>query len=380
MGIREYSVDVTTCEGGGLAVRVYNPDTEDEVVYRLTGRLGEIASLWWKEACESADEKAREHSEAPCFFAFAADEVDRMDGLGQRSTSRNYRNALASFRSYLKGHDVPLPSLSPELVDGYERWLVVRGVCLNTVSNYMRILRAVFNKAVRRGLVRQTAPFDRVFTKAEETVKRAVRPEDIRKLMELQLPLGGATTLARDLFLFSFYARGMPFVDMAYLRPEQVKDGYLEYRRRKTNHRLRIKMEPCMVELIERYGREDSPYVFPILTKVDENAADLQYRSRSCYYNKLLRKLGERLELPIPLSYYVARHTWASTAYRSGVELDTISRALGHSSVKTTLIYIRRLGNDITVNRANARLLDLMLTADGKTEEEWDWGENECME
>ena len=372
----EYAVEVTTCEGGGLAVCVHDSMAEDDTIYRFTGRLGRLAHWWWKEMCEVAER--REHTEmveSTGFFLFAEAEVLHMYGQGQRSTSRNYENALASFRTYCGGKELLMQALSPELIDGYERWLIKRGVCLNTVSNYMRALRALYNKAVRRSLVRQKEPFRRVFTKSEETVKRAIDPKDIRRLMDLKLPEKSSLELARDLFLFSFYARGMPFVDIAYLRQDQMRDGYLEYKRRKTNQQLRIKMEPCMEELVSRYRCPDSLYVFPILTREDADEADRQYRSRSCYYNKLLKHLGELLNLPVPLSYYVARHSWASAAYQAGVELETISRALGHASVRTTLIYIRRLGNDPIINRANAHLLKQMLAPKDDNGYEPDWEE-----
>ena len=115
--------------------------------------------------------------------------------------------------------------------------------------------------------------------------------------------------------------------------------------------------------------------MFPILTREDADEADRQYRSRLCYYNKLLKHLGELLNLPVPLSYYVARHSWASAAYQAGVELETISRALGHASVRTTLIYIRRLGNDPIINRANAHLLKQMLAPKDDNGYEPDWEE-----
>ncbi|MGI6816831.1 phage integrase SAM-like domain-containing protein, partial [Bacteroides sp. KG122] len=144
-----------------------------------------------------------------------------------RSTAGNYRTAVRSFVRFNSGRDVPLSALSAETLRRYERWLRERGVCPNTSSCYMRSLRAVYNKAAARRLVKDKAPFKGVFTGNEKTVKRSIGAEEIRRLKSLSSfppPCGGGKekeaapasgAFALDLFLFSFYSMGMPFADLA---------------------------------------------------------------------------------------------------------------------------------------------------------------------
>jgi hypothetical protein len=90
--------------------------------------------------------------------------------------------------------------------------MTARGLCPNTTSFYMRILRAVYNKAVEKGMTEQKYPFKHVYTGISKTVKRAISLNDIKRVKALELPANTSLSLARDLFLFSFYTRGMTFV------------------------------------------------------------------------------------------------------------------------------------------------------------------------
>ena len=149
----------------------------------------------------------------------------------------------------------------------------------------------------------------------------------------------------------------MPFVDIAYLKREQIEHDTLTYVRRKTKRAFRVKLEKCTLEIVRRYMTDDSPYIFPILTATDISTTTREYRAKACYHNRLLKKLSEMADLDMRLSFYVARHTWASTAFHSGVDMETISRAMGHSSTRITHIYIKSIEEDQMINRANATVI-----------------------
>lgn len=162
------------------------------------------------------------------------------------------------------------------------------------------------------------------------------------------------------MFLFCFYACGMPFVDVAFLKKSQIKGGMLVYHRRKTDQVVQIKLEPCMQEIINRYRSDGSDYVFPFLTSQDEDTAYREYKRKFSYYNKTLKTLGKLAGVDKPLSSYVARHTWATLAFMSSVDMSVIAQALGHTDVKTTRIYVEDIGNG-KQNSANKKLLDEVL-------------------
>ena len=160
--------------------------------------------------------------------------------------------------------------------------------------------------------------------------------------------------MAADIFLFSFYTRGMAFVDIASLKWEQVKNGYLIYRRRKTGQQIVILWEPCMQQIAERYSDNiPNRYIFPIIKGKNPRQ---EYLSAAHNINRNLRKLGKNLQLNAPLTLYVARHSWASIAYSEQIPIQTISRALGHNSESTTRIYLASIDNS-AVDLANKQVL-----------------------
>ena len=222
-------------------------------------------------------------------FSFLDVQIAWLQTVGRDGTAQNYQRARNSFS---------------------ESWLKRRSVTRNTVSFYMRILRSVYNKAVERGLVSPSTPFKYVYTGIEKTRKRAVDEGTVVRLQQLDLSGRPSLCFARDLFLFSFYCRGMAFVDMAYLRKSDVHGGLLTYARRKTGQLLHIRVEECMQRIIAQYAPlACSGYLFPIIGSLDPGRAYLSYRSALSYYNKHLKELSALLGLECHLSSYVARHT-----------------------------------------------------------------------
>jgi integrase/recombinase XerD len=283
--------------------------------------------------------------------------TERTRREGRTSCADNYGTAVRSFRRFLGRADIPVTQVSGALMKRYELWLRDGGISRNTSSCYMRSLRSLYNKVSHANHTRNRNPFDDVFTGNEKTAKRAVGEADISSIAALSLPPDTRQSLSRDLFLFSFYAMGMPFVDVAHLKKSQIADGVLTYHRRKTGAKVQVQVEPCMQDIIRRYDTPSSPYVFPILrdgATAEETA--LRYSSALGYQNRLLKGIGRLAGLPLPLTTYVARHSWASAAYRDGVSINVIAQALGHSSSETTRIYVRELDGS-QVFQANRKVL-----------------------
>lgn len=277
--------------------------------------------------------------------------------FGRERTSETYTATLRSFMSFRDGEDIPLDSISADLMERYEAWLKFRGVSMNTVSFYMRILRAVYNRAVEKDLTEQRRPFRHVYTGLEKTAKRAVPIKVIKALKDLDLSLKPSLDFARDLFLFSFYTRGMSFVDMAYLKKSDLCNGILTYRRKKTGQMLTIKWEKCMEEIIAKHTFPTSDYLLPVITSNDDTRR--QYENALHLVNSRLKKLSEMLHLQRPLTMYVARHSWASIAKARNIPLSVISEGMGHDSEATTQIYLASLETSV-VDKANKMILSLL--------------------
>lgn len=282
----------------------------------------------------------------------------RLIARGRLGSARNLRCTLSSFSAFLGGKDIPFSLLNELLVGEYADWLSVRGLTSNSSSFYMRNLRSVYNKAIREEGVAQTFPFQRVYTGIDKTAKRSVSEETVIRLKELDLSEKPGLCLARDLFLFSYCTRGMSFVDIAYLQRKNIRNGYICYTRRKTGQRLSVRIEQGVQEIIDRYHSctADTVYLFPILHTEDQQQSYIQYQTGLRYYNKQLKRLALMLGENLSLTSYTSRHTWASTARKHNIPVAVISDGMGHTSEKTTLIYLSSLDTSV-IDRANEELV-----------------------
>lgn len=289
-------------------------------------------------------------------LAFICGECARMRAAGRFGTARNYDKALRSFSAFLGGRDIRFSQLTVALVGEYNTFLVRRGMVRNSISFYMRIMRAVYNKAVRQGVARLPHPFAEVYTGIDSTRKRAVPEAIVADLCRLPIDDNQGLALARDMFVFSFCARGMAFVDMAYLRKSDVENGVLRYVRRKTGQLMTVRMEECASRIIERYSANAGEHVFPILSDEDEGNAYEQYYSALNVYNRRLATLSRMLGISCRLTSYTARHSWATVARNRNVPVSVISAGMGHTTEQTTRIYIASLENSV-IDDANREVL-----------------------
>ncbi|MBQ4524665.1 MAG: site-specific integrase [Bacteroidaceae bacterium] len=292
-------------------------------------------------------------------FSFMEDVIAQYQRHGQIRTSETYLTTLNSFKRFRMDVDIMLEEINSELLLSYEYYLKMEGVSPNTISFYMHRLRAVYNRAVEQELVEQRFPFKRVKTSIEKTVKRAIPVKFIRKLKSLDLSDSPSKAFARDMFLFSFYTRGMSFIDMAYLKKANLRNGILTYRRSKTGQSLTLQWEPCMQQILDRYpSRSSSEYLFPIICYSQSDKRN-QYKNALARINRSLKELGRTIGLSAPLTMYVARHSWASIAHSEGIPLSVISQGMGHESEKTTRIYLASLDNAV-IDKANRKILQLV--------------------
>lgn len=291
-------------------------------------------------------------------FPFMQETIVQLQKLGKTRTAETYQSALASFMRFREGQDVLISHIKDNLIVAYENSMKASGLSSNTTSFYMRILRAVYNRAVKQGITKQKYPFQYVYTGVAKTRKRAVDISIVRRLAEMDLDRNPSAALARDMFLFSFYTRGMSFIDMAYLRKSDLSRGILTYRRRKTGQNLFIRWEKCMDEIVSSYDNPSSFYLLPIITSSDTDERQ-QYINMSHKINRSLKSLGKKLGLPTPLTMYVARHTWANAARKKKIPISVISEGMGHTSEMTTRIYLSSLDADI-IDRANKKILRLL--------------------
>ena len=295
---------------------------------------------------------------------------------GQYRTMLHYKATLNSYMRFRDNKDITFKEIDAEEMQSYEAYLKnVAKVCSNTSSFYLRILRAVYNKAVEKGYTSQQNPFKNVYTGIAKTNKRAIPTESVSSIKHLDASedankLTQKEEFAKDTFLMCFYLRGISFIDLAHLRKSDLKDGFVSYIRSKTGQRISIRWEKDMQNIVDKYQAQtaSSPYIFPFLTDCEtDNSKDgiIQDKRQDelrLYHNAEsrityhLKKLGAKMGIRGKLTLYVARHSWATTARDKNFSISIISQALGHNSETTTQIYLRSIQSS-EVDDANAIIL-----------------------
>lgn len=303
------------------------------------------------DVIEEFNRYAHEYS----LFNFMESIIAKLKQNGKVRTSETYKSTLNSFKKFRNGEDIMLDCITSETMEGYEAWHKNRGVAPNTISFYTRILRAVYNRAVEDDIIENRNPFRKVYTGVDKTVKRALPLAVIKKIKTLELSLNPALDYARDMFLMSFYLRGMSFIDMSFLKKTDLKNGYVTYRRRKTGQQLIIEWTKEMQQTLDKYPENKSDYLLPVIRNPGVNERVI-YRNTGYNINHNLKHIAGMVGVTIPLTLYVARHSWASAAKAKGIPLSVISEGMGHDSETTTQIYLASLDTSV-VDKANSIIL-----------------------
>ena len=291
---------------------------------------------------------------------------------GQERTARAYRTVARGLIAYNRGIDIPLYQINSSLIKSFEKHLRDKGKLPNTISYYMRNLRAIYNKAINsKHAVNLTGenPFATVFTGITKTMKRALSLDELQSLRSFDLgdmlkseglQLRERIRLERlyfswRLFFFCFYARGMCFIDLAYLRKDNIHAGVLRYCRKKTGQQVEIRITAELQKIIDSFANDVkySPYLFPII-KDDGKNSRRQYESGLRLQNHRLKTLSHLAHIRM-ITTHVSRHTWATIGKQENVPISVISECLGHTSEKTTLIYLGLLDNTV-LDEANDRV------------------------
>jgi integrase len=275
--------------------------------------------------------------------------------LGNTKTAEGYICALNSFKRFRQNEDLTLDEINATMMEEYQAWLKNNNLAPNTISFYMRKLRATYNQAVEEELIFDKKPFKRVFTGTEKTKKRALPLNELSKVKNVDLSNNPAREFARDMFMLSFYLRGMAFVDMAFLKASDLKGGVVTYRRHKTNQQIQVQWTDEMQQILDKYQPKDSKYLLPIIPADcgDEHKA---YTNRGHAINYHLKKLGEQLNISLKFTFYTSRHSWSTVARDKGVAISVISEGLGHESERTTRIYLASLDSSV-IDNANKMII-----------------------
>lgn len=284
--------------------------------------------------------------------------IEQNRALEKFGTANNYQSTLSVFEQYIKSDKLKFTDIDQRLLREFDIFLQKRKLKQNSIAFYINNLRTIYNKAIEEGvfeLPKGGSPFDKVCVRRTKTIKRALPVAIIRQIMELDLSSSSEMELSRDLFMFSFYSRGMPLVDVLNLKVKDIDYNSFYYYRRKTKTLIKVGLTPQIQQIIDKQN-SDGEYVFPFLSSKNSAQENYKkYRNVLVWQNNMLKKIADRVGVSHNLTTYVARHSWATVAKEKGISVAIISEGLGHSTESVTNIYLKSFEQGV-IDEANSQV------------------------
>ncbi|MEZ5149150.1 MAG: site-specific integrase [Bacteroidales bacterium] len=254
-----------------------------------------------------------------------------------------YEMTLSFVKKHNNDQDISFKNINYTFLKKLEAEHLAGGNSLNSLSVYLRTLRAIYNRAINQNVAkRDWYPFKQYSIRSTKTQKRAISKEDVKKIEEYKSKPGSQYFHARNYFMFSFYMIGMNFSDMAYLTPSNVVNGRLEYKRKKTGKFYSLALFDKAHDILNYYlkGKKKDEYIFPIIERTDPEHIRMDIQNKLRTFNKYIGQIASELKIQGNITSYVARHSWASIGKFLNVPIQVISEGLGHDNIQTTQIYL----------------------------------------
>jgi len=279
------------------------------------------------------------------FVAFSKGVTDGMIKIKRTGNALVYITAVNRLVAYTNKPELTFPEINYTLLDSFKSHLLIEGLRKNSIGNYFRSIRALYNKAIKAKVVaRELYPFNDISIQTEKTAKRAIRTNELLAIYQYPKKPDSQEWHASNFFFLSFALRGISFTDMAYLTKQNIYKGCLTYRRRKTKKLYTIKLHPVALRIFNFYKDNQSSYLLPVFPKgIIEDSLEAQKVTRQWIKvtNKYLNRIAMNCKIDNNITTYVTRHTWATTAKRLGYPNEMIAEAMGHEyGNKITNIYL----------------------------------------
>ena len=292
------------------------------------------------------------------FYTFFEKFVEEKKALQKLGTAYTYTCALKALRRY-KRTDTTFSEITYSFLKGFETYLFQTGCKEGGIANYMRSTRVVYYEGIRRGFIeKERNPFSTTMNKEGYSLaklktkknSKALNKQEIEALKNFDIDANPKFGRAWRLFMFSFRMFGMNFIDICNLRKENIVNGRIVYQRQKTGKSFNLKISEQAQEIINYFENSASEYVFPVFNEnIHKTPMQKKNRHRRVLKetNRDMRALAEQLDIKTPITFYVARHTSATTLKRNGVATDIISEALGHSDIQVTQHYLKNFDTEV---------------------------------
>jgi site-specific recombinase XerD len=337
----------TTFKGTESVTRLNNQiRTKTNDVADFIAKLDEKKILHSFTTANQIKERFEKKLEKVFVFAYMQQLIDEMEKANRIGNARTYKSVKGILETYCNDKDMTFNEMDYAFLMRFETDHYASGNKVNSLSVYMRTLRAVFNRAIKDELIEpEIYPFKKYQIKSTKPNKRAINMTAIKKIEDLIFDPNHPLAKTHDYFMFCFNMRGMPFTDMAHLKVENIVDGRIKFDRQKTDKAYNIKITPIAQKILDKYiiGKGKDEYIFPIIYR--ESPKDI-YRDVEWArnrYNKKLKLIATLCGITENMTSYVGRHSFANQAKNLGIPVANISDMLGHDDIKTTQIYLDTL-------------------------------------
>lgn len=288
------------------------------------------------------------------FYEFFESKINDLAAGGRTGNQKVYQETLNSFRKFIKVRNPDFEDITPRLLEKYEIHLRSNGGTDGGISVKMRTIRAVYNDAIKRGMVKQEHYPFRVFEISKlkgKGQKRALSREEFLLIADFPSEEHSHLRDARNYFVFSYYTRGMNFVDMMKLRWTNIINETILYRRSKTNSNFQVKILPPVQAILDYYKAHfpETNYVSPILLQENLKPNQIENRKKKTLkkFNKDLKEIGKIVGIQQKLTSYVARHSFATNLKQAGIATAIISESMGHKTQEVTENYLKEFENKV---------------------------------
>lgn len=300
-------------------------------------------------------------------FEHFQDVIQRMKLSNRLGNSKSYLDTCNSFFKFHSDRDLTFKGLNVTLLEKYEAYLRNRNNQDSGIAFKMRALRALFNSAIRNGIVSNDHyPFDKykISKLKGKGIKRALTRDEVKRIIEVDLSDRPDLINTKNYFVFSYFVRGINWIDVLKLKKENIQDDYIVYIRSKTKTVFKVKILPPVKEILDYYLNQNraTEYVFPILLRDDLTPMQIENRKQKTLkrFNKELKELAKVAKVAKNVTSYVIRHSYATNLKQLGVSVEKISQSMGHSSVEITNSYLKDFETD-EIDFENEKLLNFNL-------------------
>lgn len=283
------------------------------------------------------------------------DDLNSQDKIG-------YANTFEYLMEYVLKHafgekDKAFVSFTKADFEALENYLIGQQLKETSMSAYLRTFYRIWNLAIAAGMCsKEHHPKKHIRFKPYKkykTSKRAISAADMKLIENYEAEYGSRIFRSKQMFLFSYYCRGINYNDIVKLKESNINGEILRYTRSKNKRLYDFKLHSkakAILDIFRNYPiQSDGGYIFPVLKAEHNTAAKIDARIDSGLkdLNEDLKTIKEAKGIDRTVTSYVARHSFATNLKHKKVDVSIIQEAMGHETEEITRIYLEEYDDEL---------------------------------